>query len=119
MSFERNAVSLRPKTDPLKLPVEWTEELPISIVVRQEQSPDHPAQQVLSEDNFADESEYDSLFRATQDRLDHINLSIARINPFYGIRRAPRESRVLPTPPIRCALTVDGPAPDARPASSR
>jgi hypothetical protein len=110
MNFEGNTTSRQLHTDRSTIPVEWNAEMPVSLVVRQEQSLDYPG-------HFADESEYGSLFQASQERLDRINFSIARISPFFRIRRAPR--RVLPMPPIQCGLTVVEPAPDARPASAR
>src|SRR5262245_39747304 len=115
MNFEATAASRRPRTDHSTIPVEWNNETPVTLTVRQKQSLDCSAQPPASEGEFTDESEYDSLFRDTQARLDRIRLSIAQISPFYGIRRAPQECKGLQMPPARSALTVNEPACGARP----
>ena len=93
MNFGRNAASRRFRTVPTKIAVQWNEEMPVGLVVRHEQSLQRSMRrQLANEEQSFDESEYDSLFRSTQARLDRVKLSIARISPFYGsYKRDPQE----------------------------
>ena len=80
MNFGRNAASRQLRTVRTKISVHWNEEMPVGLVVRHEPL----LQQLANEEQSFDESEYDSLFRFTQVRLDRVKLSIARVSPFYG-----------------------------------
>jgi hypothetical protein len=93
-----NAASRRFRTVPAKISVLWNEEMPVDLVVRHKQSLQRSMRPLANEEQSFEESEYDSLFRSTQARLDRVKLSIARISPFYGSYKCdPQEVRLRST----------------------